>query len=46
VALLPKLQVPPLPCWLAVHREIRGNALVRKVFDFLAQALPRELQAA
>jgi DNA-binding transcriptional LysR family regulator len=43
VPLLPMLQIPPLPCWLAVHREIRGNALVRKVYDFLAQALPGEL---
>ena len=32
--------VPPLPCWLAVHREIRGNPAVRRVFDFLAEALP------
>lgn len=43
VPLLPMLQIPPLPCWLAVHREIRGNALVRKVYDFLAQELPGEL---
>jgi DNA-binding transcriptional LysR family regulator len=41
--LLPMLQIPPLPCWLAVHREIRGSALVRRVYDFLAEALPREL---
>ncbi len=41
--LLPALQVPPLPCWLAVHREIRGSGVVRRVFDFLAQELPREL---
>ena len=25
VPLLPMLQIPPLPCWLAVHREIRGS---------------------
>jgi DNA-binding transcriptional LysR family regulator len=43
VPLLPMLQIPPLPCWLAVHREIRGSALVRRVYDFLAEALPREL---
>ena len=42
-AVLPMLQIPPLPCWLAVHREIRGSALVRRVYDFLADALPREL---
>ena len=41
--LLPMLQIPPLPCWLAVHREIRGSALVRRVYDFLAEAIPAEL---
>jgi DNA-binding transcriptional LysR family regulator len=43
-ALLPMLQIPSLPCWLAVHREIRGNAVVRRVFDFLAEAIPTELE--
>ncbi len=43
VALLAQLKIPPLPCWLAVHREIRGSALVRRVFDFLAEAIPAEL---
>ena len=44
--LLPMLQIPPLPCWLAVHREIRGNPVVRRVYDFLAEAIPRELARA
>jgi len=44
VAVVPQLVVPPLPCWLAVHREIRGNRLVRRVYDFLAEALPQELR--
>jgi len=39
-ALLPRLMLPLLPCWLAVHREIRGNPLVRRVYDFLAEAVP------
>jgi DNA-binding transcriptional LysR family regulator len=43
-ALLPMLAIPPLPCWLAVHREIRSNRLVRRVYDFLAEALPGELE--
>jgi DNA-binding transcriptional LysR family regulator len=43
VPLLPMLAIPPLPCWLAVHREIRGSRVVRRVFDFLADAIPREL---
>jgi DNA-binding transcriptional LysR family regulator len=43
--LLPTLRIPPLPCWLAVHREIRGSRLVRRVYDYLAQAVPRRLEA-
>lgn len=43
--LLPTLAIPPLPCWLAVHREIRGNRVVRRVYDFLAEALPAALGA-
>ncbi len=35
-----QLKIPPLPMWLAVHREIRSNTRIRAVFDFLAQALP------
>lgn len=41
--LLPMLQIPPLPCWLAVHREIRGNRVVKRVYDFLADAVPAAL---
>ena len=44
VRLLPELAIPPLPCWLAVHREIRSNPLVRTVYDFLAQEIPPALQ--
>ena len=43
---LPMLAVPPLPCWLAVHREIKSSKVVRRVYDFLAQAVPRALEAA
>jgi DNA-binding transcriptional LysR family regulator len=43
---LPMLTIPSLPCWLAVHREIRGNRIVRRVYDFLAEAIPRALAAA
>jgi DNA-binding transcriptional LysR family regulator len=41
--LLPALRIPPLPCWLAVHREIRGSRLVRRVWDYLAEAVPAAL---
>lgn len=44
VRVLPQLPIPPLPCWLAVHREIRGSRVVRRVFDFLAEHLPPALQ--
>lgn len=45
VPVLPRLKIPRMPCWLAVHREIRGSALVRRTFDFLSEAIPRELAA-
>ncbi len=35
-----QLDIPPLPMWLAVHREIRTNARIRAVYDFLARRLP------
>jgi DNA-binding transcriptional LysR family regulator len=35
-----QLKIPPLPMWLAVHREIRTNARIRAVFDYLAESLP------
>ncbi|MEP7140985.1 MAG: LysR family transcriptional regulator [Caldimonas sp.] len=44
VAVLPSLAIPPLPCWLAVHREIRSNPLVRTAYDFLARELPLQLR--
>lgn len=37
------LKVPPLPMWLAVHREIRTNRRIRAVYDFLAEALPQSI---
>ena len=42
---LADVKIPPLPCWLAVHRGIRGNRVVRRVYDFLAAALPAALVA-
>jgi len=43
VALLPMLKIPPLPMWLAVHREIRTSSRIRAVYDFLAEAVPAAL---
>jgi DNA-binding transcriptional LysR family regulator len=42
---LPELRIPPLPCWLVVHREIRGNAIVRRVFDHLAEGIREAIDA-
>jgi DNA-binding transcriptional LysR family regulator len=41
VKLVPILRIPPLPMWLAVHREIRTSKPIRAVFDFLAAELPQ-----
>ena len=43
---LPELSIPPLPCWLTVHRELRGSGVVRRVYEFLAEAIPRSLAAS
>ena len=40
---LPSLSAPSLPVWLAVHREIQGNPLIRTVYDLLAETVPRLL---
>ncbi|MCE9659710.1 MAG: LysR family transcriptional regulator [Burkholderiales bacterium] len=45
VRVLPGLAIPPLPCWLAVHREIRANPLVRAAYDFLASEIAPALRA-
>lgn len=39
VRVLKQIVIPPLPTWLAVHRELRGTPRLRVVFDALAQAL-------
>jgi len=43
VPVLPGLPIPPLPCWLVAHRELHGRGVVRRVFDFLAEAVPQRL---
>jgi len=42
--LLPDLNLPSLPIWLTVHREIRNSGPIRAVFDFLAKEVPAELK--
>ncbi len=43
VALLPMLKIPPIPVWLAVHREIRTSPRIRAVFDYLGAAVAARL---
>ena len=43
VPLLPMLKIPPLPVWLAVHREMRTSRRIRAVYDFLSGAVPAAL---
>jgi len=43
VGVLPMLNIPPIPVWLAVHREIRTSQRIRAVYDFLSEALPAAL---
>ena len=38
VRVLAKVPVPPLPLWLAAHRELRGTPRLKLVFDHLAAA--------
>lgn len=39
VRVLPDVPIAPMPCWLAVHRELRGTPRLRAVADALAAAL-------
>ena len=43
--ILPMIELPLLPIWLTVHRELRTSALMRAVFDFLADEVPLALQS-
>jgi DNA-binding transcriptional LysR family regulator len=40
VVVLPGLVTGTFPCWLAVHRGVRSNPIVRTVDDFLAREIP------
>jgi DNA-binding transcriptional LysR family regulator len=37
--ILPDMPLPKLPVWLTAHAELRTNRRIRRVYDFLAQAL-------
>jgi len=40
------MRVPPMPVWLVMHEEVRTNARIRRVADFLASALGDILHSA
>ena len=42
-AVLPMVELPVLPVWLTVHRELRTSARIRAVYDFLASEVPQHL---
>ena len=46
VRILPDIAIPPIPVWLAVHREVRTNKRIRAVYSFLATQLPAALEPA
>lgn len=37
--LMPELQIPLLPCWIAMHRDLRSSVRIRRVADFLMDYL-------
>ena len=45
VPVLPKLPLPPIEVWLAMHEDLRGNLAVRAVFDSLRIFLENELSS-
>lgn len=40
---LPTMDLPVLPVWLTVHRELRTSARIRAVYDYLASEVPQHL---
>lgn len=40
------MDIPPMPAWLVTHEEVRSNARIRRVADFLAAALGDILRKA
>jgi len=37
--ILKDFQIPPMPMWIAAHQELKTSAIVRRVFDGLANGL-------
>jgi DNA-binding transcriptional LysR family regulator len=45
IRILPQMPLPSLPVWLTTHRELRGNANIRWVYDFLAKRFMSTVQS-
>ncbi len=43
VHLLPNITIPNLPLWLVTHKELRTNANIRMVYEFLSKELAKLL---
>jgi DNA-binding transcriptional LysR family regulator len=41
VRLVPELEIPPLPVWLAAHQDLRTSQRIRRVMDFLADEMKK-----
>lgn len=39
VRILPEVNIPPLPMWLTVYQELHTSLRIRRVMDFLSEAL-------
>lgn len=40
------MRIPPMPVWLVMHEEVRSNARIRRVADYLSAALGDALRNA
>ncbi|HEY0720278.1 MAG TPA: LysR family transcriptional regulator [Gammaproteobacteria bacterium] len=42
---LTEIEIPAMPVWVTAHRELKGSARIRTVFDALVQGLARVVDA-
>jgi DNA-binding transcriptional LysR family regulator len=45
VRVLPELDIPAMPLWLVVHREIHSSRNIRNVFDYLGEAIEQAINS-
>lgn len=46
VTFLPVLPIPRLPCWITMHKDVRNSPRIRRVSDFLYEALSDFVRSA